>query len=125
MAQAARMFVTEDVRRKRLALDGVGASVPPHLCLTVEEKKRTANEMIGPQRERGIGRPKPVGERQQAASVSMTFSAPEFRRANRAAASEALPGRMIRLAWRFANPRADARDNAPHRPARGNFAGGD
>lgn len=125
MAQATRMFVTQDDRWKGLALDGVGASAQPHPCLTVEEKKRTPDEMDSPQRERGIGRPEPVGERQQAASVSMTFSAPESRRANRTAASEALPGRMIRLAWRFANPRAGARDNAPRRPARGNFAGGD
>ena len=125
MAQAARMFVTQDDWRKGLALDGVGASAQPHPCLTVEEKRRTPDEMNGPQRERGIGRPEPVGQRQQAASVSITFFAPEADRENRTAASEALPGRTIRLAWRFANPRADARDNAPHRPARGNFAGGD
>jgi hypothetical protein len=107
------MFVTQDDRWKGLALDGVGASAQPHPCLTVEEKKRTADEMIGPQREGGIGRPEPVGERQKAASVSMTFSAPEAHRANRTAASEALPGRMIRLAWWFTTPRPDARDNAP------------
>lgn len=53
----------------------------------------------------------------------MTFSAPKAHRANRTAASEALPGRMIRLAWWFANPRPEARDNAPRHSARGYFAG--
>jgi hypothetical protein len=53
----------------------------------------------------------------------MTFSAPEAHRANRTAASEALPGRMIRLAWWFANLRPEARDNAPRHPARGDFGG--
>jgi hypothetical protein len=67
MAQAARVFVTQDDRWKGLALDGVGASAQPHSCLAVEEKKRTPDEMIGPQREHGIGRPEPIGKRQQAA----------------------------------------------------------
>ena len=118
MARAARMFVTQDDRWKGLAPDGVGASAQPHSCLTVLEKKRTPDEMIGPQRERGIGRPEPIGERQQVASVSMTFSAPEAHRVNTTALSEALPGRMIRLAWWFANPHPEARDNAPRHPAR-------
>ncbi len=93
------------------------------ILLIVEEQKQLPDEMIGPQRERGIGRSEPIGEHQQAASVSMTFSAPEAHRANRTAASEALPGRMIRLARWFANPRSEARDNAPRHSARGYFAG--
>ena len=117
MAQAARMFVTQDDRWKGLALDDLGASAQPHSCLTVLEKKRTPDEIIGAQRERGIGGPEPIGECQQVASVSMTFSAPEAHRVNRNASSEALPGRMIRLAWWFANPRPEARDNVPRHPA--------
>jgi hypothetical protein len=90
VVQAARMFVTQDDRWiRRHALDGMGASAQPHPCLTIEEKKRASDEMIGPQRKRGIGRPEPVGERQRSASAPMTF-APEAGRANRTAASEAL-----------------------------------
>ena len=69
MAQAARMFVTQDDRWKGLALHGMGASAQPHPCLTVEEKKRTPDKMIGPQMACGIGRPEPVGKHWQAASA--------------------------------------------------------
>ena len=52
----------------------------------------------------------------------MTF-APEVVRANRTAASQAPPGRAIRLAWSLANPRPEARDHAPRHPTRGGLAG--